>query len=410
MLARRNTLTSCIALVCVVVILLYLLNLYIYTELKHSTTLELSSIQTQVDTLKRQGEELDIQLMSIKTILKAHHDQLGAGKHDGEEGRHDLPPPTTKQTILHSKKAVPSFNIENPRESDVWWRSRLSRNDNLIVFAISTLPRVDPNGKPLYYLKDTCESLLKQLMYYDSIFPNSPHSIKVYVQNSDVIQPHVVFDELVRDSKFSNFFIFQKVVNKKNDPFEDVPGHDYTAPNNVIPGRKARQQSCDVISLEENAFKALNYDYFVYLEDDFLTCEKAVVELVRSLAILEKSFPNFCGVRFSYGMNAIVLPRDTARAYSTYLEKHLKELPIDDLFHRFTKTRGNDEEDRKSMCAPNGRILFNYRNIMWEHIGDISTFSERNKSGFRSQFPRCNVMSVEIQRRCATSPDMLDPC
>lgn len=401
----KNPLGLCLAFAIAIMFILYTINFYLYIDLKKQSKGDFQNLNSKYEELQKDSVRKD-ELLSVmgEKLEIFQRNIMNLENSKGGKVRKVI---VKKKVETHD---LPSINVPNLRQEDEIWVNRPSHNDYLILFAISTLARKDNQGNPLYYLKDACESLLRQINIYYSTFRNTPHHLKVYVQNSDPTVPHVVFNELKNDPKYKEHFIFKTISKRFDDPHTDVPGHDYTHPKNIIPGHRARQQSCDIISLHNNVMYDLNYDYFVFVEDDFLACDNAVVEMVRSIAILETKHMGFCGLRMSYGMNGILLPRDLGHHYVTYLQRNLKELPIDDLFHRFTKSKDGTSADLSIMCAPNHRPLFNYRNIMWEHIGHVSTFSERNKEGFRSSFPRCKATSVEITVQCLGNPEMLQPC
>jgi hypothetical protein len=85
------------------------------------------------------------------------------------------------------------------------------------------------------------------------------------VQSVDPQKEHVYFDKLSNMEKFKNYFVFDKLEKRKLDPFDDIPGHDYTAPQNTIPGKRARQQSWDVLNLVEVINSKYPSDYIMFM-------------------------------------------------------------------------------------------------------------------------------------------------
>ena len=57
-------------------------------------------------------------------------------------------------------------------------------------------------------------------------------------------------------------------------------------------------------------------------------------------------------------------------------------------------------------CAQEQKVVFTYKTVQLEHIGEISTFEERNKKGFRPTFPKCNTPM--IRRRVWNTPSYFD--
>lgn len=301
------------------------------------------------------------------------------------------------------------FNINiNPRESDIWWEKREIKSEYLIVFGIPTIPRIR-DGVHLNYLKRTCDSLLLEIEKYKE-YSNSKFKILIYILNLDQTENHKVFNEMKQDSKYSEYFKFETIEKRLEDPYQDKPGHDYTHPNNMIPGHKARQQTCDVISLEENVRNKFDFDYFVYMEDDFISCENSVIEMIRTIAVLEMRRPKFCTLMMSYGMNGILLPKEISKNFIEFSKRHILDLPIDNLFYSFINDIPRDDQDKQYSCKLKNIPSITYKTIMWEHLGDISTFSERNKPGFRPRFPSCNQITRGIKQECMGNPENISPC
>lgn len=75
---------------------------------------------------------------------------------------------------------------------------------------------------------------------------------------------------------------------------------------------------------------------------------------------------------------------------------------------------------RFRLCKYLGLQVYTYRNVLMEHIGETSTFEERNKPGFRMPFPRCGTfMGFRVwnlpreawyRLRCLGNPEKISPC
>lgn len=341
----------------------------------------------------------------------------------------------------------------------------LGQKELQLVFGITTIARRDPHsGKPQNYLRITCESLLKEILKYESRFSVSSSlptfqdrqllkaKIVVVVQNSDPKLGHEVFEELKTDPRFSGHFLFLHPNNRFEDPYKDLPGHDYLHPMNTIPGHNARQQSCDVIALQEYVLKYHPFDYFIWIEDDMESCDDSILAMVSSLGVLlrkhhkmtrnsdsnkvdivagagaaaaaativsddGKPDDGFCGLSMSYGMNGILVPRRRLRHFTEYAKKNLEQLPLDNLFIHFAveqpspaDSNNNNNGTNSLFCFPNGYPMYRYRKVMFQHIGEISTFAERNKPRFRNKFPRCNTPTIDFDSNCRSNPELLSPC
>ena len=153
------------------------------------------------------------------------------------------PDKSTIELLNHSDIMRKVLNLRT-RESDIWWKTKrkYKEDSNLITIGIPTIPRII-FGKTKDYLKTTIESLYNCLLEYKKYFPNSIHKIKVFIQLSDPKSNHTIFENLSKDLKFKEDFYFYRPKKRELDTHKDIPGHDYTAPQNYIPGSKARQQT-----------------------------------------------------------------------------------------------------------------------------------------------------------------------
>ena len=68
----------------------------------------------------------------------------------------------------------------------------------------------------------------------------------------------------------------------------------------------ARQQSWDVINLTKKIKKEFKTDYILFMEDDFVACEKSIIELIRSIAVLELRRKDVCSFSASYGSKKLI--------------------------------------------------------------------------------------------------------
>lgn len=189
------------------------------------------------------------------------------------------------------------------------------KDDGLfLIIAIGTIPR---KGN-VDYLENSLNSLREELTSY-----KSPKSIMVYIQS--FVKNHTHFNRLRNMLEYSQNFTFIDSVPRFLDPYTDKPGHDYTHPANVIPGKRARQQTCDIISMMENVIKTFQFKYFMFMEDDFLACENSINNIVRSLEEIEKKKKKLCSFVVSYGMSGIVMEKDTLKSFIEFSKLHIQE-------------------------------------------------------------------------------------
>lgn len=124
--------------------------------------------------------------------------------------------------------------------------------------------------------------------------------------------------------------------------------------------------------------KWLTSSYVLLMEDDFTICTHGLRSLHYMIDKATSYFPNWIGLRVSYGLNGVVLKSSDLPALIAFYEKvlqehvqHRKRLePPDHLIYSFLYTlqqeRGHD-----------ARPLVAYRYNLFSHIGVSSTFTGR---------------------------------
>lgn len=274
-----------------------------------------------------------------------------------------------------------------------------------LVIGINSIARYkEGTDKQIDYLAQSFHSLYNQLSaFFESdsgtakAFISSGKRILIYVQdNTD--DSNVSFDELYEKQQSFQYNHFDVLLFKNRqrflDPFRDIPNHDYKAPENTLPGHKARQQNADIISTAMHALKHIQFDNYLFMEDDFLTCNEMPKELIRVMQELNNRDPNNCGLRISYGMNGIVLPRPYLQQFIDFMSYHIDMFPVDLMIRKYlfdNKPLLGLENKPLSYrsCRSSGREHYIYKLVLQEHIGQTSTFEERNKKEFRPTFPSC---------------------
>jgi hypothetical protein len=216
--------------------------------------------------------------------------------------------------------------------------------------------------------------------------------------------------------------------------FVDRPGPAYVDPTpgaapvddlhnpRSVPGAQARRQTMDVVTLldyvsgvaaaggegtggggggGDGQLLATKSELFMFLEDDFDTCGHAVRVLQYALQKLHRRAPSWLALRVSYGMNGVVLRtgRDTARL-AAYLRSQVARLPVDLLWREWALAGGRSggelpEDGGDSDGAAVGgdalralgpRQLYVYRQNLFAHTGDVSSFAVRPE---RKAWPGC---------------------
>jgi hypothetical protein len=133
--------------------------------------------------------------------------------------------------------------------------------------------------------------------------------------------------------------------------------------------------------------------YYVLLEDDWLLCEgglEAIRYLVRKASVYQ---PAFSALRFSYGLNGLLLPAADVPALASFLrdpaaetENKQPDAPVDHLSYRWLRGKyagGRRYFGRRHMMA--------FRHTLFWHIGDASAVG--NTKGRHR--PKCYGLTKE---------------
>jgi hypothetical protein len=310
---------------------------------------------------------------------------------------------TTTTTTTATQKYIARLNSRDPPVKQFKPTVTDIEHDSkkyFMAIAINTIAR-KKYGEFKDYIAQTLSSLTSRLdEYYQEPSALYRSKILVFVQdNTD--GPNPPFDNLQQTSNGNYDLVLFKNKNRFFDPFDDVPGHNYEAPDNAAPGRKARQQNADVISMSRNILHNFDFEHFMFMEDDFISCPDSISETFRVMKNLIRQYPQYCAVRVTYGMSGVILPRQDLDHYTTYLEHNIDAMPVDILirwyqFHDAELFGEGGKELPFRACRAADRRSFVYKHILQEHIGAVSTFSERNVPGFRKEFEKCGASTTNV--------------
>jgi hypothetical protein len=102
------------------------------------------------------------------------------------------------------------------------------------------------------------------------------------------------------------------------------------------------------------------------MEDDFVSCEDNIIEIIQSIDVLEEkkkglifiknNSKGWCNLIVSYGMNGMIFPKKDSLNFAKYSRKNIKISPIDILAQNFLF--GNNIENG---CFSNNRIVYTYK-------------------------------------------------
>ena len=274
--------------------------------------------------------------------------------------------------------------------------------DPWLVVGVPTAPRAGDAD----YLTETLETLLDELP--DETETDGTHHplfrrVRVVVMNTKPGR-HEVFDKVrarfekgsaTEDefaAKAAAYLQFVDSPGTYGDPTPNKPDpNDLHNPGN-IPGHAVRQQTADLATLLDVAASdtgpAASASYFMFMEDDFRSCEGTMQALTYLVDKADAVYPQWLGVRFSYGMNGVVMRRVDLSPFAEYLATHVSRQPPDILWREWVEGK---REDVRSHTL--GRKVLVYKWNLMEHIGEVSTFAVRPN---RPKWPRCYDQMKEV--------------
>lgn len=214
------------------------------------------------------------------------------------------------------------------------------------------------------YLTPTIESLMGQLQRNEGDVFSVPHQVQVWLVNHNSVQtPHIHFESLKEQYKGLIQFV------------SSIPSERH------ISDKKARiyQQTVDFlwsIKYLFNQNKVNPARYVLFMEDDFTLCDNGMFAMQYLIAKASDYYPKWVSLRVSYGLNGVIVKTSELPDIITYYEKNIqmygKDLPLPPdhmIYYYAEEQRGLDQN----------RLLVAYRSNLFSHIGDVSTFTGREK-------------------------------
>uniref|UniRef100_A0A7S1KMH1 Uncharacterized protein n=1 Tax=Percolomonas cosmopolitus TaxID=63605 RepID=A0A7S1KMH1_9EUKA len=309
------------------------------------------------------------------------------------------------------------------------------QHHNFLTFIIPTVSRPTP------YLSRTLHSLLSQLPHPNtSPFHPLLNSVRIMVVNNNFeMVPNEEYEELRRqcgagqganeesasqsdgasgaDSPEERDFLAKCAVYVQWDALGDGK-IDFLHRDTKNGAQKVLQQTADMTQV----FKMASLDwapsqYVIFMEDDWLLCENAFHALLYLVDKVERQFVaphnDWIGMRFSYGLNGILMRGADVPALADFFEAKLQlgathggagasQLkPPDHLIYDFM------EREHKL----NGRSIVVFRHNLYDHIGTVSSLMARNRFN-----PGCYgymydwLQPLEVFNNEACPYDDISPC
>jgi hypothetical protein len=256
-----------------------------------------------------------------------------------------------------------------------WWHGANESSDHptQLIIAIPAVPR------PQRYLTNTLAALLEQL-------PSTNHgsdtpwrnNIQVYIVNNKPGE-FPEFDELRTKHSSVPEFVFLENTEKQEDRFAHLEDPDDFNNPNDIPGKKVRHQTYDLISLMKLAKNKSRY--FMFMEDDFPVCPKALDTFYYVLRKAKLYQPNWKAIRTSYGMNGIFVDGNELQSLAAFFDENVAHRPPDGLVVEWMC--GKLSPTQETCEKPQRHFTFRWN--LFRHIGAVSSLRQ---TGLQ-KFPGC---------------------
>ena len=172
------------------------------------------------------------------------------------------------------------------------------------------------------------------------------------------------------------------------DPFK---GHQEPKdPNSSdIPGSVGRQHTCDIVTqLTTVIEKWPTCDYFMFMEDDFVLCDRAMEAISHVISKSDRYSPDWSALRVSFGLNGMVVPCKDLPAMRDFMFAKSSWRPADLLAVYFV---GKIAEEGAAHFGEDRRVSVYRYNIM-DHIGRVSTYPGRTLGSKSGAFLKCYEM------------------
>jgi hypothetical protein len=251
-----------------------------------------------------------------------------------------------------------SSRVITPTRSTVFY---VDKNSSNLSIAILTIAR--PNDHE--YLFRTISSLHDEISTQDGIIDR----VLVFHPRDSQKHKHNILDMTKKEFE-SNQFIFKEKDCLDEADYGGIKNH-HGIWRKVTP--KDVQQNNDFIGMLEqvkNFFCSNEKALFMIMEDDFEYCKHSMNHMRRVIYAAYQYYPNWTGIRVSYGLNGIILRCQHVNGIQEYLRKNRFRGPADSLLGIFWTV--NSDEAREVFTAPDS-VFLTYQHNLLHHIGETSS-------------------------------------
>ena len=242
-------------------------------------------------------------------------------------------------------------------------------------------------GIPTMSRKQNPDYLMRVLESYKQQLSASPSDalwgrIKIVVMNNELNRPHTVYERA--KEKFSKtatgraHFSFHE---KSNPPLShQLPARGAKRKPGGAPSSKQRKQTLDVVHLTRFIANVYEPQAYMFTEDDFTLCAGGLEALQYLMRKATAYAGDWLSIRFSFGLNGLLLPGKDMNAIADYLERHQHYRPPD---HLTVEWFAGETKESAAYKGARQHLAFKY-NIL-DHIGAISTLRTHKAP----DYPKC---------------------
>ncbi len=275
--------------------------------------------------------------------------------------------------------------------------------DNKVPLLTVTVLTIERPGQ-VDYVKRTVASLEKSIIEH----PGLVDKVLVFHPRNPNTHKHVMFEQLRSSTTRKEFQFIEKDALNITD-YEGINSHfGYWRP---VTNKDVQQNNDFIAMLEQVKQKACPTpeSLFLIMEDDFEQCPFSFDHIRRVITAARLYYPNFTGIRTSFGLNGIIFKCKHATAMQEYLKKHRFHGPADSLYYFFWTL--STDAGKSYFTEPESHFLTYQHNLM-DHIGSVSSIVSGTKMSNRV-YPGCyDVLRAGVMEKFNTSclGKELTPC
>lgn len=300
-------------------------------------------------------------------------------------------------SIIVQAASPPSEMVSHPRQSaPQQWQddddSRATLRTNSSNQAadtecelLFTMPTVSRGSSGVSYLNVTLEALLCQISEV-----SAPPRVCIFVYeprapSAGLADGPTAFEAAERSLASHPYNLRTRVLFVRGSNHAGVtggsaggggrgPSVNGPAPNPASKLARTRQQTKDVAHMLLALQSVTSARHIVLMEDDWILCEGGLRAIGYLLAKASLYQPEFAALRFSYGLNGLLLPATDLTPLARFLldpaaepENVLPDAPVDHLTYRWL--RGKYGGGRRYFGR---RRIMAFRHTLFWHVGDAS--------------------------------------